>query len=194
MTKIKSIVQAVVFSMRHGANKAAAAVLLPVLIVFAVVFTAGWMPQVRETGSIKEEIKMIKNGIKEKQDQKAAEAAYMETKLLADNAERKLKAAAGPGETVSQLNRLALKNGMSITIENTSVKESGHPSYSLLISDITLTGGYTGLRRFLTGLDNMNFMVQAEKIKIEPDRASGHIKSVLRLWIVLPADEKKAVR
>jgi hypothetical protein len=60
-----------------------------------------------------------------------------------------------------------------------------------MVQEITVSGGYQGLRSFLAGLENFDTVTAIRKLKIDTDgRKPGMVKAVLQLAVYKRASGK----
>ncbi|ERR1035437_2197232 len=179
------------FIMRHPANRATAPVLVISAVIAFGVFSIVWLPQWLSYSSLSGKCAQKTAQIRKAKATLAVQAVFNNVSEQVSLMETKLACGSTEGELSARINRLAKSAGLKLSIENSGSQKETIQGYDIMVQEITVSGGYQGLRSFLAGLENFDTVTAIRKLKIDTDgRKPGMVKAVLQLAVYKRASGK----
>jgi len=182
MKNLKDFMTAIRFTMRHPANKSVLKVFFGVLVLTAILFI-WWLPAKIEHSSYSGDMDKIREMMSNSLSEQKSYDAFLKASKNSEMLENKISSTKSKGELASEINELARANGLRISMENTGEdKEENIAGCMTDSQEITVSGGYSGLRLFIYGIENMDSMAVLSKVKIENTGTNiNSIKAAIRL-------------
>jgi hypothetical protein len=175
--------------MKHPSNRLLTLVITVAFLMCTGVFSFFWMPEAVSHGNITGRIKKAEEGIlKIKSDNQAA-LIYAGLSAEADSMEKKASSDAGEGDILMKINSAARQSGIKLSVENAAREKEPPAGYEGGTQSLVITGNYSGLRRFIYNIENMDVLTVLRKVRIErTGRTPGNIKA----WVELAYYRKLA--
>jgi Tfp pilus assembly protein PilO len=172
------------FIMRHPANSSSVPLLSVIAAVAVAVFFIFWVPQWVAYSSLEGRFTEKTGQIRKTKNDLAVEVLFKNASEQVSALEAKLSCRRTEGELSARINTLAKSSGLKLSIENSGGQKESVQGYDVMTQEITVTGGYQGLRSFLAGLENFDVVTAIRKLKIEKDdRKPGLVKATLQLAV-----------
>lgn len=155
------------FALRHPVLRRMLYVLGGVTLAAVLVILAYLLPAWQEQGRLDHDLARMRKQLAERRGRadlvKAVERASGQIELI----EKKLDARGVQLTLVNQLNQLARRNGIRIASESFD-EGKVQDGYAPLFHELTVEGGYAGLRRFLADLEHMPTFSVVREASIAP--------------------------
>jgi Tfp pilus assembly protein PilO len=191
MKPLSGIYTTLGFIMGHPANRASAPFLVIIAAAAAAVFSICWAPQWVSYSSLEGRSAQKAEQIRKTKTALAVQAVFKNVSEQVSALETKLSCRSTEGELSAGINKLARSAGLKLSIENSGSQKESAQGYDIIVQEITVNGGYRGLRSFLAGLENFDTITAIRRLKIESDgRKPGIIKASLQLAVYKRASGK----
>ncbi len=180
MSRLRTLLEASRYAVRHPAIKAALASFLLLILAAGVAF-GYWWPANRQHSILMAAIDSQRRTAVEVMQAAHVTHAYRSAQSDVELLEWKLDAAGGQSDLVKSIERIAAKRGVRIVSQS---YEEARPKgdYAVLILDIGLRVTYPALREFLADVDTLPVWIEVQEMNLERARdQDGLLKAGLRL-------------
>ncbi len=181
MKRLHAVVEHLLYAARHPLVKAGILACGVSGVIFLVVGVGYWWPVQRDYRNLVESIQTQRKAVVDTLH--AANVAQSYRRALEGIAvlEKKLDYVSGQAELVRNLGRLAKKRGVKILSESYE-EGKARSGYVPLYLNLTLKGGYRGLRKFLLDVPTLPSWSVVQEVRFERSRGGSRlIKGYIRL-------------
>lgn len=171
------------YRLRYGARHPMARAgrwALAVAVTGLTLSGALWWPIASERTRLIDQIAQQRRALVAAREAVELQRAYGLAAQRAPELENKLRQTVSPAQLVESLGQLARRHGVRIVAEAYEEGRRERPPQSL-VADLTLTGDYLALRRFIDGLAGLATWSIAEEVRLEVVRGGTDVRARLRV-------------
>lgn len=171
------------YRLRYGARHPMARAgrwALVIAVAGLTLSAAWWWPIASERTRLTDQIAQQRRALVAAREAVELQHAYGLAAQRAPELENKLRQTVSPAQLVESLGQLARRHGVRIVAEAYEEGRRERPPQSL-VADLTLTGDYLALRRFIDGLAGLATWSIAEEVRLEVVRGGTDVRARLRV-------------
>lgn len=171
------------YVLRHPRVRSALMATVVSMAVLLLVVLAYWMPARHATQSLVDEIDHYRRIAHDKRYSAELAVAARRASAQVAEVEKKLDQNAVQSVLVQHLSQLAKRHGLRILTSNFDEGKT-QDGFQPMSHELTVQGGYSGLRGFLAGVPALPTLTVIEECSITRNREGGSLKATLlfRTW------------
>ncbi|GEM_PF-2481602 len=186
LTSLQPWIASLAYSGRHPLVRAGLIVGLVLTAALFAVWLGYWHPTQQERVALMDQIEAKRRTAVEAVRAVEIMRSYESAARAIDAVEKKLNTSSSQADLVQHLARIASKHQIRILSQSYS-EGKAQPDYQPLFLDISLEGGYTGMRDFLISIATLPVWIEVQDTRLERSRdASGLLKGQIRLMTYRP--------